>query len=126
MIEVALRQELIVLVPEFNNQIYPTNAPETSTKPYLVYTRLNTQRPKTFEGYTDKQALTFMLSIMATEYPEMKSLTKKVEDFLLSVAKTSIGTNQIYIEDININNVSEQYEHALGVNRGIIDFTIYY
>lgn len=126
MIEISLRQELVILVPEFNNQIYPTNAPETSTKPYLVYTRLNTNRTKTLEGYTDKQALTFMFSIMATEYSEMKSLTKKVEDFLLHVAKTSIGANQVYIEDVNINNVSEQYEHALGINRGIIDFTIYY
>ena len=59
MIEVALRQELIKEIPEFNNQIYPTNAPETATKPYLVYARLNTRRTKTFEGYTNNK-ITFM------------------------------------------------------------------
>jgi hypothetical protein len=126
MIEVALRQELIKAIPEFQDQIYPTNAPETATKPYLVYARLNTRRTKTFEGYTNKQALTFMFSIMAIEYPDMYFLTRRVEDFLLRLPKKHIGNQQIYIEDININNVSEQYEHELKVNRGIIDFTIYF
>lgn len=126
MIEVALRQELIKEIPEFNNQIYPTTAPETATKPYLVYTRLNTRKIKTFEGFTNKQALTFMFSIMAIEYSEMKSLTTRVEDFLMQLPGKAIGTQQIYIEDININNVAEQYEHELKVNRGIIDFTIYF
>ncbi len=126
MIEVALRQELIKEIPEFNNQIYPTNAPETATKPYLVYTRLNIRKIKTFEGYTNKQALTFMFSIMAVEYAEMKSLTQRVEDFLMKLPQKYIGTQQIYIEDIDINNIAEQYEHELKVNRGIIDFTIYF
>lgn len=126
MIEKALRQELIKEIPELKNQIYPTNAPKTATKPYLVYTRLNTDREKTLKGYTDKQVLTFMFSIMAIEYSTMKSLTKQVEDFLLQLPQKHIGEQQIYIEDIDINDIAEQYEHQLGVNRGIIDFTIYF
>ena len=35
--EVALRNKLIQEIPELENQIYPTNAPETYKKPYLVY-----------------------------------------------------------------------------------------
>ena len=54
----------------------------------------------------------------------MKSLTKKVEDLLISLPGTTMGN--FYIEDIDINNVTEQYEHELKVNRGIIDFTIYF
>ena len=135
--ESALRYELERRIPEFAPVydsegklekwfIYPTNAPETTAKPYLVYVRINTNRTKLLGGYTDKQALTFMFSIMATRYGDMKSLTKKVEDFLLSIPRMTIGTESILIEDIKINNVSEVYEHQLGVNRGIIDFTIYY
>jgi hypothetical protein len=124
--ETALRYELIKVIPELNNQIYPTNAPEGSQGPYLVYARITTRKEKTLEGYTNKQALSYMFSIMATKYSEMKSLTKKVEDLLISLPKTSIGTQGIYIEDIDINNVTEQYEHELKVNRGIIDFTIYF
>lgn len=124
--ETALRYELIKAIPELENQIYPTNAPEGATKPYLVYARITTNKLKTLKGYTGKEYISYMFSIMATRYSDMKSLTKQVEDFLIQLPGKAIGTQQIYIEDININNVAEKYEHELKVNRGIIDFTIYF
>ncbi len=125
--ESALRYELIKAIPELKDNIYPTNAPEDSTKPYLVYARINTRRLKTFEGYTGNQELSYMFSIMAKRYADMKSMRDKVEQALLSLPKKYIGAdNSIFVEDIDINNVTEQYEHELKVNRGIIDFTIYF
>ncbi len=125
--EQALRYELIKAIPELNNSIYPTNAPEGVLKPYLVYARINTNKTKTLEGYTNKQALSYMFSIMAVKYGDMVVLRKKVEDLILSLPKTEIGNqNKFYIEDIDIGNITEQYEHELQVNRGIIDFTIYF
>ncbi len=127
MIEQALRYEIEQAIPEISGEIYPTNAPETSSKPYLVYSRIQTRKIKTLEGYTNKQALSFMFSIMATKYSDMTSLTKKVEDLLMSMMKQNIGENkEIYVEDIDINNIDETYEFNLKVNRGIIDFTIYF
>ena len=68
-----------------------------------------------------------MFSVMATKYSEMVNLRKQVETMLLGLAKTNIGVlEDTYIEDIDINNIDEQYEHELKINRGIIDFTIYY
>lgn len=124
--EKALKYELENRIPELSGNIYPTNAPETCEKPYIAYTRISTKKPKTLDGYTEKQALSYMFSVMATRYSEMKSLTKKVEDFLIALPETSIGEESIYIDDLDINNIDEQYEHQLKVNRGIIDFTIYY
>jgi hypothetical protein len=125
--ETALRYELVQAIPELTNQIYPTNAPEGSQGPYLVYARINTRKTKTLEGYTNKESLSYMFSIMATKYSDMVRVRKQVEDLLLSLPQTEIGnTNKFYVEDIDINNVDEQYEHELKVNRGIIDFTIYY
>jgi len=124
MIEAALREALTNRIPEFVDEIYPTNAPEDATKPYLVYMRITTNKIKTLEGLTGKEYLSFMFNIMAQKYSEMKSLTKQVEDFLLSLPGTQIGS--YYVEDIDINNISEQYEFELKVNRGIIDFTIYF
>jgi UDP-glucose 4-epimerase len=123
--EQALRYELESRITELADEVYPTNAPETATKPYLVYARINTDRTKLLTGYTQDQALSFMFSIMATRYGDMKSLTRKVEDFLLSTPGTTIGEENILVEDIKINNIHEVYEHELKVNRGIIDFTIY-
>ncbi len=125
--EQALRYELIQAIPELNNQIYPTNAPEGAEGPYLVYTRINTNKIKTLEGLTGKEYLSFMFSVMATRYSDMVTARKKVEDLLLSLPKKYIGSdNSIYVEDLDINNITEQYEHELKVNRGIIDFTIYF
>jgi hypothetical protein len=122
--EVALRNLIENNIPELENEIYPTNAPEGHTKPYLVYTRITTKKIKTLEGFTGQEHLSFMFSIMATRYKDMKSLTKKVEKLLIPLPQTQL--EKFFIEDIDINNICEVYEHELKVNRGIIDFTIYF
>lgn len=134
--ETALRYELETKIDELKpiiddgeeiGFVFPTNAPEGATKSYLVYVRITTKKVKTLEGYTGNEALSYMFSIMATRYEEMTSLRKKVENLLLSLPGKEIGdTDKIYIEDLDINNIDEQYEHELKVNRGIIDFTIYF
>lgn len=125
--ETALRYEINTNIPELKDRIYPTNAPEGSKGPYLVYARITTRKTKTLEGYTSKQALSYMFSIMTKKYADMVRVRKQVEELLLSLPKRSIGEdNSIFIEDVDINNITEQYEHELKVNRGIIDFTIYF
>jgi len=122
--EVALRNLIEDNIPELKDEIYPTNAPEGHTRPFLVYARINTKKVKTLQGMTNKEYLSYMFSIMATRYGEMKKLTKQVEDLLISLPGQKIGN--FYIEDIDINNVHEVFEYELQVNRGIIDFTIYF
>jgi len=125
--EEALRHALLLSVPELTDRIYPTNAPETATKPYMVYMRVDTDRVKTLDGYTDKQAFRYLFNAMAVRYGDMKALCDKTEAFLLSLAGSRIGRDgNIYVEDVNINNIEEIYEFGLKVNRGIIDFTIYF
>lgn len=125
--ETALRYELVKAIPELTDQIYPTNAPEEADKPYLVYARITTKKIKTLEGYTNKQDISYMFSVMATRYGDMVALRKRIEDLLLDMIQRNIGdVTQYYVEDIDINNIDEQYEHQLKVNRGIIDFTIYF
>jgi hypothetical protein len=124
--EKELRYELINHIPELENSIYPTNAPEGVLRPYLVYARITTNHIKTLDGYTDKQALSYMYSVMAHKYGDMVAVRDKVEQLLLSLPKTKIGDGgSVYVEDLTINNIDETWESELKVNRGIIDFTIY-
>lgn len=122
--EKALLYELNKQFP--NLKTYPTNAPENAKNPYLVYMRTRTDIIKTLDGYTNHQALSFMFNIMAPKYADMVALREQIEDLLLSFPGTEIGEDGIYIEDVDIENVTEQYEHQLKINRGIIDFTIYF
>ena len=127
MIEEALRYEIMQAVPELTDEIYPTNAPETCIKPYLVYTRIKTDKTKTLEGYANLQALSFMFSVHATKYKDMTAIRGKAENLLLGMPKRSIGKDEeIPIEDVDINNITETWEPNLKVNRGIVDFTIYF
>lgn len=126
-LETALRYELIKAIPELNNQVFPTNAPEKAEKPYLVYIRSGTSLTKTLEGYTGQEDLSFVFNIMATTYADMSRIRNAVKGLLLVFPKTIIGNKDRYfVADLSINNMDEEYEHQLGVNRGIIDFTIYF
>ncbi len=126
MIEQALRYEIIQAVPELTDELYPTHAPETYKKPYLVYIRTKTDITKVLDGYTGKQALSFMWSVMTARYADMVTIRSKLEELLKDMPKRRIGANgDAYIEDITIDDINETYEFNLGVNRGIIIFTIY-
>lgn len=125
--EKELRYELAQAITQLKDSIYPTNAPETATKPYLVYERVETDPLKALGGYTGKQRLRFVLSIMAVRYSDMKTLTEAVLTELMTFTGSSIGISPgVYIEDLTINNISETYEFELMVNRGIIDFSVFY
>lgn len=125
--ETALRYELLQAIPELNNQVFPTNAPEGATNPYLVYMRSGTTLTKTLQGYTGQEDLSFVFNIMAPKYSDMSRIRNKVKELLLSFPKKVIGNgNRYFVEDLSINTIDEQYEHQLGVNRGIVDFTIYF
>lgn len=146
--ERALVFELEKNIPELVNAVYPTNAPEERSvgdwedydqtwqesaipwdgvRPYLVYARISTQKVKTLSGYTGKQHLSYMFSIMAKRYGDMHDMRGRVEALLISLLQQHIGENQnIYVEDLDINNITETWEPQLKVNRGIIDFTIYF
>ena len=125
--ETALRYELLQAIPELNNQVFPTNAPESATKPYLGYMRSGTTLTKTLQGYTGQEDLSFVFNIMAPKYSDMSRIRNKVKELLLSFPKKVIGNgNRYFVEDLSINTIDEQYEHQLGVNRGIVDFTIYF
>nr|WP_312578223.1 hypothetical protein [Sedimentibacter sp.] len=127
MIELALEYEIETNIPELVGEIYPTNAPKSHEKPCLVYMRTKTDKVKTLEGYTGEQALSFMFSVIVKRYENMIALRDNIEALLLSMPKRTIGLEEnIFIEDIDIEDINETYEFELGANRGIIIFTIYY
>lgn len=124
--ETALRYEINTNIPDLKDKIYPTNAPEGAAGPYLVYARINTNTIKTLDGYTDKEAISYMFSVMAAKYSKMVRIRKQVKELLIGMALREIGsTTKFFIEDLDINNIDETWENELKVNRGIIDFTIY-
>jgi hypothetical protein len=121
----ALRYELIK-IKELNSRIYPTHAPESDKGPYLVYIKLNFKQGKTLNGFTNDTEVSYLLNILANSYEQVEILTKKVKAQLLTFPLRKIGLEQIYIQDMTIQNIAETYEHELGLYRGIIDVDFFY
>ena len=124
MIEKALRYELNK-VSELENKIFPMNAPEGKKPPYLVY--ITRKKPlKDLDGVTEDRECYLILNILCSSYLEMKDITKKIEDIIIKFPLKSIGKENLYIQDIDITDISESYEEQLKLHRGIITFTVYY
>lgn len=122
--EAALRYEL-EKIPELKDKIYPTNAPEAESAPYLVYmTRKN--RGKTLEGNQNSRTCHVMLNILAGSYEEMNVITRKVENLIETFPLKTIGEEGLYIEDLTFDESTEMYEDQLKLQRGVIPFTVYY
>lgn len=124
MIEKALRYELNK-VSELENKIFPMNAPEGQKPPYLVY--ITRKKPlKDLDGVTEDKECYLILNILCSSYSQMKDITKKIEDIIIKFPLKSIGGGILYIQDIDITDISESYEDQLKLHRGIIPFTVYY
>ena len=124
MIEKALRYELNK-VSELENKIFPMNAPEGQKPPYLVY--ITRKKPlKDLGGVTEDRECYLILNILCSSYFEMKDITKKIEDIIIKFPLKIIGEENLYIQDIDITDISESYEEQLKLHRGIITFTVYY
>lgn len=122
--EKSLRFELNK-IPEINNKIFPTNAPEGMKPPYLVY--LVRKIPlKTLDGITKDRECNVMVNVLCESYSSMKDISKKVEDLIISFPLRVIGENGPYIEDLTMDEMSETYENELKLQRGIIPFSICY
>lgn len=124
MIEKALRYELNK-VNELKNRIFPMNAPEGEKAPYLVY--ITRKKPlKDLNGVTEDRECYLILNILCNSYSQMKDISKKVEDIIIKFPLKCIGKENLYIQDIDFADITENYEEQLKLHRGIIPFTVYY
>ena len=124
MIEKALRYELNK-VSELENKIFPMNAPEGQKPPYLVYIT-SKKTLKDLDGVTKDRECYVMLNILCNSYLQMKYILKKIEDIVVNLPLRNIAEDSLYIQDIDITDISETYEEQLKLQRGIIAFTVYY
>lgn len=122
----ALRYEINQNIPLLENKIYPTNAPEGKTDPYLVYIRDNFTQTKDLDGFKKRYEVTYLLNIFGESYSQIEPLMEIVKDLAIGFIDKHVGQNQIYVEDVKLNNLTGTYEYQLKLYRGIIDITFIY
>lgn len=124
-VERALAFELSK-IPELNDKIYPTNAPEGEKAPYLTYILSSYEQLRTLDAILDDTEKSYMLNILCASYEQMKELTEAVKEKAYGFIGNCIGQAPVYVENVVINNMSETYEDELKLYRGILDITIFY
>jgi hypothetical protein len=120
----ALRFELNKIT-EISNKIHPTHAPEGDKGPYLVYIKSNYKQDKTLDGAIKNVEVSYLLNVLSSSYAQAVNITEKVKDLLLTFPLRTIG-NDVFINDMTMQNIAQTYEHELGLNRTIIEVDFSY
>lgn len=125
MLEEALLEELNK-IQEFKGDIYPTNIPEGTKPPMLIYILSNYNQVKTLSGPLDNEDKSILFNVLCKKYGQMKELTDVVKHIITGFSGKRIGSQQIYIQDVQLLGIAESFENEIKLYRGIIDVKFYY
>lgn len=123
-IEECLKTELVTIT-ELNNKVFPLDAYEGISYPYLTYQASGGENLRTLEGnYNNTYNSRLDIDLYCDTYPNLKSLTNTVMAKLKGMWNKTIGT--IYIQAIRVNEPIELYEHEIDCYRSSIEIEIFY
>lgn len=107
--EQALRAELVTIT-NLQNKVFPLNAPEGTSTPFLIYQKTNTAIIKTMDGTSYTRNALYEIDLIARTYSDLQTLMVAVKNKLISFQGRTIGTNGSYIQNVTIENIVELYE----------------
>lgn len=124
--EKALRYEIGQNEERLRNRIFPTNAPEGKSAPYLVYIRERFLQLKVLEGFKKRYETSYLLNIFSDKYEEMEDLAWNVKEIVIGFLKREIGQEGVFVEDVTLRNMIATFEPQLNLYRGVIDIIFVY
>jgi hypothetical protein len=119
--EEALTAELNA-VEGLANKVFPLNAKEGTTPPYIIYLSSEGIMDKCFEGYLISKEVECELNILHKKYIGMKNLTKMVLDKIISFQGRKIGEGGPLIQNLSYEKPVELYEKDIKQYRTVIEF----
>lgn len=120
--ETAMRTELITVIG-LSNKVFPLNAPEGTSLPYLVYVSDGGVEAKSHDGYLDFTDLRCELNIVHSSYANMKSIVGLVIDKLKTFQGATIGS-EVFIQDITYEAPVELYEAEIEAYRTVLNIEV--
>ncbi len=116
-------------IPALNNHVYPLNAPEKVRKsgvPYLILVGSDGVMSKTLSGYVGGKTVQAELVVVASTYPQLKSLTGPVISKLISFEGRTIGDGGPFIQELTYYDPVEFYESEPDLHRCNIDYEVFF
>lgn len=92
------------LYQALGNKVYPIQAPQNTTFPFVVYSRVNTYvETSTKDGYLN-DATSFQITVVSDKYNESAYLADKVRE---AFEGCNITFNDMVVTDIRLTSCSE-------------------
>lgn len=124
--EIALREELTA-VSGLENKLFPSDAPEDTPSPYVVYDSSEGVQDKSLDGYLSSKAVECALNVVCSSYKALKTLSPEVIQRLLSFEQRTIGvTAPVFVQELRLDgNSMDFYDPDIQMYRCVIEFTAY-
>lgn len=123
--EDALTMELKT-ISQVENRVYPLNAPEKTTSPYIIYTASEGLRVNTLTGYLHDKAVEGEINIIAPRYSILNKITSQVIDLLVGMNQREIGKDGPYIDEMIYEEPKDLYEAQVNLYRCLIDYKAHF
>lgn len=106
-------------------KVFPINAPELTTAPYLAYTASLGVNDRTLDGFLESRSISLELNLICPTLSMLKTLEAEVILSLQSFLRRSIGlTAPVFVQDVRYEEPVEMYEPELKMYRCNIEATI--
>lgn len=107
--EQALVAELGSL-PGMTGKVFPLDATEGQTPPFIVYLSSYGERVKTLNGYLQTKEIPIEVNILSSTYTGIKPLIPAAIEKLISFVGRVIGTSGPYVQEVSYDSPTELYE----------------
>ena len=135
MIEAAIRQELVddtAVAALAVARVYPQMAAQGAALPYLVYSRISTDRPRHLLSAAGITSARVQVDCYASTYSGAKTLADKVRLCLDGLRATTIGSGSstLFVRHIALDSERDGFDNPidgsqLGTHRIIQDFIVW-
>jgi hypothetical protein len=97
-------------IPGLAKKVFPMNAKEGTTVPFVVYTKSSGDMIMTLSGLSQTRDFGYEIDILAGTYAELQTRFDQVKSKLVSMIGRTIGTGNVLVQSFYIQNVIELFE----------------
>jgi hypothetical protein len=112
-IEQALFTYLSTAVPLVTSRIYPVEAPQGASTPYIVYSKVSNQRSYSHSGAGKMCKPRFQFSIYSTAYFDGKAIAEQLQTALEAYTGTMGGTTGTRVQGTFYVNELDMADNAV-------------
>jgi hypothetical protein len=121
----TIEEQICIYLKQVTPEVFPTQAAESQSRPYIVYLSSTVDEFKALSGWTNLKTVRFEVHVIHTTYSEMKVLFDLVREKMQSIEQTT--ANGIYIQSVEIDpSAPEASDQSILSHEKVLIFDVSY